>query len=209
MAEQKPTLSAAPDPDPPGEQPAAKKTGAKKATPRKRPVKKPQRRMPRKGTARIPPPTAQELAEQRQRETQAIEMALAGVSYELIAQQLGFSDRSGAWRAVRRGLERQEAPKVAELREMENARLDRLQAAWWTKAITDKDPHAATVVLRIFERRAKLNGLDQQAARDAGALAEALLGDPEARRRRLTEMRDELAELRARKDAEAAAEETG
>lgn len=192
MASKKPPiLTVAPNPDDgPGKQPTGKKA----------PVRRPQKRLPRKGTVGIPPPSADELAAQRLRDTQAVELAIAGLSYDRIADEVGYADRSGAYRAVRRALDRVEVPKVTELREMENARLDRLQAAWWTKAITDKDPHAASVVLRIFDRRAKLNGLDQQVARDIGALGDALLGDPDARRSRLIALRGQLDEAMKQQD---------
>lgn len=164
--------------------------------------KKPQRRQPRKGVPGIPPPKADELAALRLRQTEAVALALSGLSYQEIADQLGYADRSGAWQAVRAALDRQEKPKVAEYRDMENARYDRIQAALWPAAIADPpDLKAIDRLLRLFERRAKLNGLDQQVARDAGAFAEALLGDPNARAARLIQLRDDLAEKRAQKEA--------
>jgi hypothetical protein len=48
---------------------------------------------------------------------------------------------------------------AAELRQLEGARLDTLQAQWWPHAIRGDYP-AAKFVLRIMERRAKLFGLD-------------------------------------------------
>lgn len=190
------------DPDqPPRKRAPAKKTAAKKTT--KKTAKRPQRRQPRKGIQGIPPPKPDELAEMRQRQTQAVELALSGVSYETIADELGYADRSGAWRAVRAALDRHEAPAVKEKRDLENARYDRIQTALWPLATADPpDLKAIDRLLRLFERRAKLNGLDQQAARDAGAFAEALLGDPKARAERLTALRDELAAKRAEKEAQ-------
>lgn len=161
----------------------------------------PRKRQPKKGQPRpFGKPSADELAQERQRELRAVELALSGLSYSEIAVELGYADKSGSWNAVRRALDRAEQPKVAEYRNLENARLDRLQQAWWTPAL-EGDEKAAKIVLRIFERRARLNGLDQQAARDAGALADALLGDPQARAERLTALRDELAARRAEKEA--------
>lgn len=48
---------------------------------------------------------------------------------------------------------------VTELRRLEGARLDRLQAAVWPKALSG-DPAAVRAVVRLMERRARLLGLD-------------------------------------------------
>lgn len=63
---------------------------------------------------------------------------------------------------VRRYLERivkTESETTEELRALENERLDQLLQVWGPKA-RGGDRHAAAVVLRISERRAKMNGLD-------------------------------------------------
>lgn len=193
--------------------PPAKKTApakpARTAAAKKTPAKRPQKRLPRKGQPGIPPPKPDELAELRIRQARAVELALSGMDYQQIADELEYADKSGAWRAVRAALDRNEQPKVKEYRDLENARLDRLQLRLWPIALGEDDDlalRATDRLLRLFERRAKLNGLDQQAARDAGAFAEALLGDPKAREQRLTALRDELAAKRAEKEA---AEDTG
>lgn len=157
---------------------------------------------PKKGRVGIQQ-TVDELAATREKERQAVELALAGANLEQIAQAVGYADKSGASRAIHRSLDRHEAPAVQEMRALENARLDRLQTVLWPTAMAG-DLKAIDRLLRLFERRARMNGLDQQSARDAGALADALLGDPDARRERLTALRDELAEARARREAETA-----
>jgi hypothetical protein len=50
------------------------------------------------------------------RTQQAIEMRSMGVDYDFIAKELGYSDRSGAWRAVQRGMKRSTAKKIEDLR---------------------------------------------------------------------------------------------
>jgi hypothetical protein len=63
---------------------------------------------------------------------------------------------------VRRYLERivkTESETTEELRALENERLDQMLQVWGPKARAG-DRHAAAVVLRIAERRAKMNGLD-------------------------------------------------
>lgn len=156
----------------------------------------------RTGKTVIQPPIS-DIAALREKQRKAVELALAGMSLDQIAQQIGYADRSGAWKAIQQALNRQEASAVKEMRDLENARLDRLQTVLWPTAMQG-DLKAIDRLLRLFERRARLNGLDQQSARDAGALADALLGDPDARRERLTALRDEIADKRAQREAEAA-----
>ena len=49
------------------------------------------------------------------------------------------------------------------MRELENARLDRAQAAIWSQVLAG-DYRAVMVFLQISQRRAKLNGLDSSAS---------------------------------------------
>jgi uncharacterized protein YegP (UPF0339 family) len=91
--------------------------------------------------------------------TQAMQLRLAGATYEAIAQAVGYSSRQAAYRAIERArLETLREPADA-LREMELMRLERLQQGVWPAAIKG-DHGAVDRVLRIMERRAKLLGLD-------------------------------------------------
>lgn len=60
---------------------------------------------------------------------------------------------------MKRHLDRAEVWSAAELQRVENARLDRAQAAIWAKVVGG-DITAVHAFLRISERRARLNGLD-------------------------------------------------
>ena len=55
------------------------------------------------------------LARARQREPEAVKLYLAGLTFDEIAEKLGYSDRSGARKAVHRALER-DVPEVEGLR---------------------------------------------------------------------------------------------
>jgi hypothetical protein len=90
---------------------------------------------------------------------QALDMRLAGASYDEIARQLGYADRSGAWRAVEGELRELRHEKAREVISLELARLDLLMASAWTDALAG-DRHALAAVLRIMERRARYLGLD-------------------------------------------------
>jgi hypothetical protein len=60
---------------------------------------------------------------------------------------------------VHRSLDVAESRAVDEMRELENARLDRAQTAIWTKVLNG-DLKALDAFLKISQRRARLNGLD-------------------------------------------------
>lgn len=99
------------------------------------------------------------IAERRQK---AIELRNAGVTYERIATQLGYAGRAQVYTDIQRArkqVNKQISEGLDVLREQELDRYDRLQAAHWSAALQG-DEKAANTVLRVFERRAKLLGLD-------------------------------------------------
>lgn len=98
-------------------------------------------------------------AEITDKERQALELRKAGASFDQIAERLGYSDRSGAHRAVSRALQSVLKEPAEELRALEAERLDRLLLAFWNDAL-DGDVKAADRVLRIMDQRAKLQGLN-------------------------------------------------
>lgn len=95
----------------------------------------------------------------RTRALAAIDLRTTGASYRTIAEQLGYRDASGAYRAVARLLTRREAESVGELRTVEAKRLDEMQAGLWDKAKAG-NLGAVREVIRIMERRARLFGMD-------------------------------------------------
>lgn len=94
---------------------------------------------------------------QAQRRTEALSLRMAGLTYQQIGERLGISP-DGARDLVQRTLHRAEMRSVESLRELENTRLDRIQAGLWTKAL-EGDVQAVDAILRISAQRAKLNGL--------------------------------------------------
>src|SRR5829696_2027474 len=101
-------------------------------------------------------------ARQRARRVEALSLKLAGVSTAQIAERMGIQPDS-----VRHLINRTLATAVnraaEEMRELENARLDRAQAAIWSNVLAG-DYRAVMVFLQISQRRAKLNGLDSPAS---------------------------------------------
>lgn len=107
-------------------------------------------------------PTAQRRIEAKERALKALELRKKGVRYEQIAQQLGYSNRGNAHKAVMKELEllakecREEAEQV---RDLELQRLDDLYVVA-AKRVAAGSETAIDRCLRIMERRAKYLGLD-------------------------------------------------
>jgi hypothetical protein len=95
----------------------------------------------------------------REHLAQALGLRKAGASYDAIGKALGLS-KTRAYQLVTEGLEeinqtvRDEAQAVKRL---ELERCDELLLALWPQR---KNPRAADSILRIMERRARLEGLD-------------------------------------------------
>lgn len=90
---------------------------------------------------------------------EALSLRLAGLTYDQIADRLNIS-HTGVVDLVNRTLSRAENRQVEEMRDIENARLDRAQASIWT-AVLNGNLKAVDSFLRISQRRARLNGLDE------------------------------------------------
>ena len=98
----------------------------------------------------------------RERQAAALKLRKSGLTYDDIAEQLGYSNRGAAFRAVMGAIERITDEPARELVRLECERLDALQAALWQKAVSGNEK-AVDKVLRIMERRARLLGLDKPA----------------------------------------------
>jgi hypothetical protein len=96
-----------------------------------------------------------------ERRAKAVQLRIAGASWETIAQSCGYASRGAANTDVTRAMEAAtaEACRNADvLRQLEITRLDRLQQAVWAEAIKG-DQDAIRTVLGIIDRRCKLLGL--------------------------------------------------
>jgi hypothetical protein len=94
-----------------------------------------------------------------ERQTQALELRKAGVTYDAIAQRLGYKGAQGAYEAISAALLRTQQEPAEEVRQLELGRLDKLLTAIWPAALKGEYP-AVDRVLKIMERRACLQGLD-------------------------------------------------
>ena len=98
----------------------------------------------------------------RDLEIRALECRKKGMSYEKIANELGVT-KPGAWKAVKRGLDKLNkecAEKAKEVRQLEAIRLDEMWNSLYPE-ILKGDTSAINTALRIMERRARLWGLDE------------------------------------------------
>lgn len=108
------------------------------------------------------PASRAQQAKTAERRRKAIAMALAGFDWDTIADRLEYASRGAAHTDVTRAMEKAaaEATRDADvLRQVELERINRLQVAYWPKAIAG-DTDAAKVVQWCIDRRAKLTGLD-------------------------------------------------
>lgn len=104
------------------------------------------------------------------RRVAALELRLAGRPYREIADCLGYTSVSGAFAAVEKALHEHAAVPADDLLYLELARLDALLAAYWPRATADHDLQAATFVVNVIHRRAKLLGLEAPRRVDVSGL---------------------------------------
>jgi hypothetical protein len=122
-----------------------------------------------------------------ERRAKALELHLAGASYQQIADGLGFASKSSAHDAVKQALaERTEDRAYSEAVTLELARLDALFAGHWAKARRG-DVASSKLIMQISERRTELLA--------AAAQEKAATAAPPA---------DPLDELKARRDTKRA-----
>lgn len=98
----------------------------------------------------------------RIKEQRALDLRLAGATFQQIAEALGYANRSSARRAFERALEaeiRIGAEARETLRAEQAARLERLLRSAWPAAVRG-DAKARGDVIRLLERQARLLGLD-------------------------------------------------
>lgn len=94
-----------------------------------------------------------------ERQAKALALRKSGLTYEAIAEQLGYSSREGARKAIETALRNTIQEPADELRRLECERLDAMLAALWWR-VEAGHPQAVDAALRVMARRAALLGLD-------------------------------------------------
>ncbi|EWS99605.1 hypothetical protein N865_01210 [Intrasporangium oryzae NRRL B-24470] len=89
------------------------------------------------------------------RRARALQLASQGLTYQQVADELGYASRGTVHHIVHQALARETNEAVEEMRELEVARLDGLQSALWDRAMAG-DLDAARTVLRIVATRCRL-----------------------------------------------------
>jgi len=115
-------------------------------------------------TRRATPTNAELVAKERQ----ALDLRLAGATFDAIAERLGYADRSGAQRAVERAMTSTLQEPADQLRELQAARLDRLLLAIWPTAL-DGDAKAIAQARGLIDQLCKLLGLNAPTKVDVDA----------------------------------------
>lgn len=89
----------------------------------------------------------------------SLRMREAGATLQQIADKHWSGHRSNAHRAITEALAEVSVENVEEVRKLENARLDAMLLGLWKNA-TRGDTQSTAAVVRIMERRARMNGTD-------------------------------------------------
>jgi hypothetical protein len=125
-----------------------------------------------------------------ERDRQAAALRIAGLTYQQIADRLGYAGASGAYKAAERALfGEQVSETVDNLRQLEGARLDDLLVGLWVAARAG-NVGAIDRVLKIMERRARLFGLDQGIEAPAAATGGAKVSSLDKARRKYARVAD-------------------
>jgi hypothetical protein len=115
------------------------------------------------------------MIELRKKQARAMELVRANCTFDEIADDLGYANRSSAWRLVRGALDQQVAKSADEYLQLELDRLDTVQVAFWD-AMVDGDMAAATIVLKVIAERIRVLGLDRE--RKAGTTTRTIYDPP-------------------------------
>lgn len=94
-----------------------------------------------------------------QREAEVLRLRRQGLTWDMIADKVGYSNASGAHTAYKSALKRIIYSEVIEIRNVEQDRLDIAQSAIWPDVLQGDLP-AINTLIKIMDRRAKLLGLD-------------------------------------------------
>ncbi len=96
------------------------------------------------------------------RRARAVELRARGLTYEQVAQEVGYTSRATAYNAINQALEVRQVESVEELRRLELDRLDAVHASLWPQAMTGHVP-SVLALLRVIDLRTRLLGLQPSA----------------------------------------------
>lgn len=94
---------------------------------------------------------------------EATQLRIAGVDWQTIADRVGYRSAGAACTAVSEALKanlQEQDQSVEELRALGVAKVNRLQAAFWTDAVVKKDLKAGKLVLECIKQEARFQGTE-------------------------------------------------
>lgn len=109
-----------------------------------------------------------------------MQLAADGLSYQAIAEELGYSNKGTVQRLVGSALAKTRTEAVETMQRLEGERLDALQSGLWDKAMAG-DVAAGLTVLGIIAARCRLFGLYAVGAEKDGRGPTTVVVPPEAR----------------------------
>ena len=89
----------------------------------------------------------------------SLALKLAGASYAQIAQQIGYTDASGARKAVQRGMKSSLQENSSELKRIHYGRLEHMLMLLWPEVNT-RDLPSMSAALAVMDRMERLYGLN-------------------------------------------------
>ncbi len=117
------------------------------------------------------------------RKTRAIELKLQGLTYQQVADELGYANRGTVYRLIRHTQAERLSEVAEEYRRLELERLDALQDVLWPKAMAG-DLDATEQVRKLIEARCRLLGFMSSRKRAETACKQpqtVVLQDPDCR----------------------------
>ncbi|MEQ8716695.1 MAG: hypothetical protein RIE08_03725 [Acidimicrobiales bacterium] len=119
--------------------------------------------------------TSPEAIARADRDRQAVEMRRAGLTYDEIADQLGYANKGGAHKAVTRGLSRWMSTGASEeLRALELERTETMLRRLWPRIDRESlDLAAVNSAMRVMDYRARITGLYAPAKHQVGVAVTA------------------------------------
>ena len=116
----------------------------------------------------------------KEKQKRAMALKLAGASYAQIADNLGYADSSGAYKAVSRGMKNSLQESAGDLRKIHYGRLEHMLMRVWP-AVNQGDSRAVNSALQVMDRMERLYGLNEAQKVDitAGARETIIVADGE------------------------------
>lgn len=105
------------------------------------------------------PKTRKHEVDSAETKAEALRLRTAGLSYEEIADRLGYGNRSSAWHVVQRALRETIQEPADEYRTLHRRRLEAIVTAYWAEMQAGNEK-AASVVARALADLAELDGLN-------------------------------------------------